>query len=76
MRRHDRETRRLLAAVARDNGAGLVGINHTGRSHLRARFVRDGVIATITLSSTPSDFHAYRNIIADAKRALRQQGER
>jgi hypothetical protein len=72
MRRHEREVRRILAAIAEENEARLVGLKYTGRSHLRALFVKGRVTATITLSNSPSDFRTYRYVVADAKRVLRQ----
>ena len=73
MRRHEREVRRILAAIAEESEARLVGIEYTGRTHLRAVFVRGRVIATITIPNSPSDVRAYKNIVADARRVLRQQ---
>jgi hypothetical protein len=68
MRKHEREIRRVLAAIAEENEAKLVGIEYTGRTHLRATFVRGGVTATITFGNTPSDWRTFRNVAADAKR--------
>jgi hypothetical protein len=73
MRRHEREVRRILAAIAEENEARLIRTEYTGRTHLRAVFVKGQVIATITIPNSPSDVRAYRNIVADARRVLRQQ---
>jgi hypothetical protein len=58
MRRHEREMRRILATIAEENGASLVGIEYTGRTHLRAVFVKGRVTATITLPNSPGDVRA------------------
>jgi hypothetical protein len=72
MRRDEREVRRILAAIAEENEATLIRIEYTGRTHLRAVFVKGRVTATITLPNSPGDVRAYRNIVAGAKRVLRQ----
>jgi hypothetical protein len=76
MRKHEREVRRILAAIAEENEAMLVRIEYTGRTHLRAVFVKGRVTATITIPNSPSDVRAYRNIVADAKRVLQQIEQR
>jgi hypothetical protein len=72
MRRNEREVRRILAVIAEENDAKLVGIEYTGRSHLKAVLVKGRVTATITIPSSPSDVRTYRNIEALARRLLRR----
>jgi hypothetical protein len=72
MRRHERDVRRLLAAIADESGGKLVKVDFTGRAHLRATFVRGRVTAIMTFGSTPSDWRTFRNIAADTRRALRR----
>jgi hypothetical protein len=75
MRRHERDMKRLLEFIARQEGWKLLAIERTGRSHMRGRFAQGGAAVSVFYSNTPSDFRATRNAAAITRRLLRTTKE-
>ena len=69
--RRIRDLKRRLLALVEPFGAS-VDIKHTGSSHLRATVTRGAVQVDVYLASTPSDFRAEKNAVADVRRKLRE----
>jgi hypothetical protein len=69
--RRTRDLERRLLAVTEPFGAS-VAIKHTGSSHLRATLTRGASHVDVYLASTPSDFRAEKNAVADVRRKLRE----
>jgi hypothetical protein len=72
MRSHrERETLRLVLAIAAQAGAQLLTIERSGRGHPRAIFERNGTQVAVGFSAS-GDWRARANTLAAARRLLNE----
>jgi hypothetical protein len=71
MRKIQHELRHELTNIADQYGARLIGVWHTRRRHLRWTFAKGENLILITSGSNRSDWRAYKNVAAGARRMLR-----
>jgi hypothetical protein len=72
LREYERAFRRAGLQIVETNGM-------SGTTHLRVLVAAESnpsISATMRLSLSPSDYRNFHNAVRDAKRALRQAGER
>ena len=70
--RRIRDLRRELATVAEPFGAKLVGIEHTGSSHLRETIACGAATLDVFAALTASDWRASKQQAAFVRRRLRK----